>query len=75
MSRWPWSDEGEEVEEDVLEEEGRIAGLEEPSFWRRERMEGAERGSTSMGMVGQDVKRRGWSLRWSKKKPAKLKRV
>lgn len=64
MSRWP-SDVVEE--EDALEEEGRIAGLEEPSFWRRERIEGAERGSTSMGMVGQDVKRRGWSLRWSKR--------
>ena len=36
-----------------------MVGLEEPRFWRRERMEGAERGSTSMGMVGQDVKRRG----------------
>lgn len=62
MSRWP----SEEEEEEDLEE-GRIAGLGEPRFWRRERMEGAERGSTSIGMVGQDVKRRGWSLRWSKR--------
>lgn len=26
---------------------------------------GAARGSTSMGMVGHLVRRRGWSLRWS----------
>lgn len=63
MSRWPSDEEKEEEEEEEVLEEGRIAGLEEPSFWRRERMEGAESGSTSMGMVGQDVKRRGWSLR------------
>ena len=57
---------GSSEEEEGDLEEGRMVGLDEPSFWRRERMEGAERGSTSMGMVGQDVRRRGWSLRWSK---------
>lgn len=51
----------EEEEEDL--EEGRMAGLDEPRLCRRERMEGAERGSTSMGMVGQEVRRRDWSLR------------
>lgn len=57
MSRGSFGEEEEEAEEDLEEE--RMVGLEEPRFWRRERMEGAERGSTSMGMVGQDVKRRG----------------
>lgn len=57
MSRGSSGEEEEEAEEDL--EEGRIVGLEAPRFWRRERMEGAERGSTSIGMVGQDVKRRG----------------
>ena len=52
---------GEEEVEDLRE--GRMVGLDEPMCWRRERMEGAERGSTSMGMVGQEVRRRGWSLR------------
>lgn len=52
-----------EEEDEDLEEGRRMVGLDEPRFWRRERMEGAERGSTSMGMVGQEVSRRDWSLR------------
>lgn len=43
----------------------RRTGRGEPRARRAARTGERERGSISMGMVGQWVRRRGWSLRWS----------
>lgn len=43
----------------------RMSAAGEPRAERMARTERAARGSTSMGMVGQAVRRRGCNLRWS----------